>query len=170
MMGVILAAILSSSMCSIDSQMLATSSALTEDIYRALFRKQASQQELIWVGRITVFLSAGAALYIARVPAQGMMGLVSFAWAGLGSTFAAAIVLSLYWKRTTQRGVVIGMLVGCLTALCWRWIGLSAVIYEILPGTVLSALGVVIGSLCDKKPSQAVLDEYKEYQRLLAVS
>lgn len=170
MMGIILAAILSSSMCSIDSQMLAASSALTEDIYRALFRKRASQSELVWVGRLTVFLSAGVALYIARVPAQGIMGLVAFAWAGLGSTFAAPVVLSLYWCRTTQRGVVMGMLMGCFTALLWRWLGLSDFLYEILPGTLLSTLGVILGSLWGKKPSQAVLDEYRQYQKLLDIS
>ncbi len=168
MMGIILAAILSSSMCSIDSQMLAASSALTEDIYRALFRKKASQKELVWIGRITVFLSAGAALYIARVPAQGIMGLVAFAWAGLGSTFAAPVVLSLYWRGTTQRGVVMGMLLGCFTALLWRFAGLSDIVYEILPATILSTLGVWLGSLWGEKPSQAVLAEYRQYEKLLA--
>lgn len=166
-MGIILAAILSSSMCAIDSQMLAASSALTEDIYRALFRPKATQQELVWVGRFTVFLTAAVALYIARVPAKGMMDLVAFAWAGLGSTFGASVVLSLYWKRSTQRGIVIGMLLGCLTAFGWRWAGLSVYLYEIVPGTALSALGIIVGSLWDRRPKLSILAEYAQYECLL---
>ncbi len=168
-MGVILAAILSSSMCSIDSQMLAASSALTEDIYRALFRKRATQKELVWMGRITVFFIAGAALYIARVPTQGIMGLVAFAWAGLGSTFSAAVVLSLYWSRTTRNGVVIGMVLGFTTAIVWRWCGLSQVLYEILPATFVSFVGVIAGSLLDKPPAKAILDAHQRYREALSV-
>ncbi len=169
-MGIILAAILSSSMCSIDSQMLAASSALTEDIYRALFRRRATQKELVWIGRMTVFFIAGAALYIARVPAQGIMGLVAFAWAGLGSTFSAPIVLSLYWSRTTRNGVVLGMVLGFSTAIIWRWCGLSAYLYEILPATLASFVGVIVGSLLDKAPTKAILDAHARYREALLKS
>ncbi len=169
-MGIILAAILSSSMCSIDSQMLAASSALTEDIYRALFRKRATQKELVWMGRMTVFFIAGAALYIARVPAQGIMGLVAFAWAGLGSTFSAPVVMSLYWSRTTRNGVVIGMVLGFGTAIVWRCCGLSEVLYEILPATFVSFVGVIAGSLLDKPPAKAILDAHQRYREALKAS
>ena len=169
-MGIILAAILSSSMCAIDSQMLAASSALTEDIYRALFRPRAAQRELMWVGRGTVFLIAGVALYIARIPSQGIMGLVAFAWAGLGATFAAPLVLSLYWRRTTARGAVVGMLLGCLTAMLWRYLGLSSIVYEILPATALSFVGVIVTSLLDHEPKAAVLKMYAQYEDALKAS
>jgi sodium/proline symporter len=164
-MGIILAAILSSSMCAIDSQMLAASSALTEDFYRSMFRRNASQKELIWIGRLTVIFIAAAAITIARKPSQSIMDLVSFAWAGLGATFAAAVVLSLYWKRTTRNGIVVGMLLGGTTAILWRYVGFSDFMYEILPGVIVSTLGIVITSLLDKKPHHIILVEFdKVYQ------
>jgi sodium/proline symporter len=166
-MGIILAAILSSSMCAIDSQMLAASSALTEDFYRTILRKNATQRELIWVGRITVVFIAVIAIYVARKPSQSIMDLVAFAWAGLGATFGAAVVLSLYWKRMTRNGAVAGMLLGGLTVIVWRALGLSDLMYEILPGVMASYLGVIIISLLDKDPQQDIVREFLKVDRLV---
>lgn len=165
-MGVILAAILSSSMCAVDSQMLAASSALTEDIYHAMIRKKASQKELVWVGRITVGIAALVSLYLARKPSQSIMDLVSFAWAGLGATFGATMILSLFWKRTTKNGVVVGMITGALTAILWRSLGYSSFLYEILPGFVLSFIAIVWVSHLDKPPSQNIQEEFEKVARL----
>lgn len=165
-MGIILAAILSSSMCAIDSQMLAASSALTEDFYRAIFRKNASQHELMWVGRLTVILLAAVSLYIAHTPRQSIMVLVSFAWAGLGATFGPVIILSLFWKRTTRNGVIAGMIVGSMTAIVWRSMGLSDVMYEILPAFSGSFLAVVVASVLSEKPNAEILQEFEKVREL----
>lgn len=158
--GIILAAILSSSMCSVDSQMLAASSALTEDIYRALFRRKASQRELMWIGRGAVALIALIAIFIAGKKSHSIMQLVAFAWAGLGATFGAAVVFSLFWRRCTRNGVVAGMLVGALTVLVWRFLGFNVYMYELLPGFILSSLAVVIVSHFDKRPAPEILAEF----------
>lgn len=161
-MGIILAAILSSSMCAIDSQMLAASSALTEDFYRIIVHRNASQQELVWVGRITTAIIAGVGIYIARDPRQSIMGLVEFAWSGLGATFGAAVVLSLFWKRTTRNGVAIGMLCGGLTVILWELAGYTKAMNAILPGVIASYLGVILTSLLDKKPDDEILQEFEK--------
>lgn len=165
-MGIILAAILSSSMCAVDSQMLAASSALTEDFYRSMFRQDASQKELVWVGRLTVAITALVAIYLARKPSQSIMDLVSFAWAGLGSTFAAAVVLSLFWKRATKNGIVVGMIAGALTVIIWRNLGLSSMMYEILPGTIVSFICAILVSLWDTPPPKQVLAEFDHVKEL----
>jgi sodium/proline symporter len=165
-MGLILAAILSSSMCAIDSQMLAASSALTEDFYRALFRRNASQKELVWIGRLTCILIAGVGIYLARVPKQSIMELVEYAWAGLGATFGAAMVLSLFWKRTTRNGIVVGMVLGAVTVVVWHTLGYDAHMNAILPGTIMSYLGVVGISLWDKPPSAEIISEFEKVLHL----
>lgn len=166
--GIILAAILSSSMCAIDSQMLAASSALTEDVYRVFFARTASQKELVWVGRFTVFMVAAIAVYIARKPNQSIMDLVAFAWAGLGATFAGPVVCSLYWKRTTRNSIVVGMLLGAGVVIGWKISGLDKIIYGILPGTVASFLGIMVVSLGEKKlPSAEVLQEFEAVAKLV---
>lgn len=165
-MGIILAAILSSSMCAIDSQMLAASSAITEDFYRSMFRRNATQKELVWIGRVTVAVIALAGIYIASEPRQSIMELVSFAWAGLGATFGPAMILSLFWRRTTRNGVVIGMFLGGITVIVWRTLGLTEFLYDILPGFMISFLGVYLGSLWDKPPSAEVLNEFDQVKKL----
>lgn len=164
--GIILAVILSSSMCAIDSQMLAASSALTEDFYRTILRRHASQKELMWVGRLTVILIAGCAIYIARQPSQSIMDLVAFAWAGLGSTFGASVILSLYWKRCTRNGIIFGMLAGGLTAIIWRSFHFHTYINEIIPGFIASFIGVYVGSILEKHPSAEILHEFEKVREL----
>lgn len=165
-MGIILAAILSSSMCAVDSQMLAASSALTEDVYHVIFRRQASQRELVWVGRFTVSIIAGIAIFLARTPSQSIMHLVSFAWAGLAATFAAPVVSSLFWKRSTRNGIVAGMLAGGITVIVWHILGWSVYLYAILPGVIASSLSVVVFSLLDKKPSAEIIQEFEKVRDL----
>lgn len=159
-MGIILAAILSSSMCAVDSQMLAASSAITEDIYRSMFRPKASQRELMWVGRGTVGLIAVVAILIAAKQTHSIMELVAFAWAGLGATFGAPVVFSLFWKRCTRNGIVVGMLLGAATVILWRFSAWHTEMYELLPGFFMSSLGVVITSLLDKAPASEITVEF----------
>ncbi|MFM8454767.1 MAG: sodium/proline symporter PutP [Gammaproteobacteria bacterium] len=167
MMGIILAAILSSSMCAIDSQMLAASSALTEDLYRAILNPKASQKQLVWIGRLTVGFIAAVSIYIAQAGQESIMDLVSFAWAGLSSTFGPAIVLSLFWERTTKKGVVWGMCLGMFTVLSWRFFDLKNLfpilkdVYEILPGNLLGLLGVFLGSVLDQKPDPKIIEQFR---------
>jgi len=166
-MGIILAAILSSGMCAIDSQMLAASSALTEDFYHTILRRNATQKELVWVGRITTGIIAGIGIYIARDPQQSIMNLVEFAWSGLGATFGASVVLSLFWKRTTRNGVVVGMILGSLTVIIWQLLGYTEWMNAILPGVITSYLGVIITSILDKAPSEEIIREFEKVEKLV---
>src|SRR5699024_6629143 len=96
--GILLAAILSAIMSTIDSQLLVSSSAVAEDFYKAIFRRNASDQELVWVGRIATLVIALIATIIAINPESSVLELVSYAWAGFGAAFGPIIILSLYWK------------------------------------------------------------------------
>jgi len=165
--GIIMAAILSSCMCAVDSQMLAASSALTEDVYRALFRPLATQQELMWMGRLAVVVIAAAAIALSLTPSKTIMDLVSFAWAGLGATFGPTVVLSLFWERMSRKGAIWGMLIGAGTVIIWRILGLELWLYSILPGSVFSLVAVVMASLLDKEPSDAVRQQFRKAHSIL---
>jgi sodium/proline symporter len=146
--GCILAAILSAIMCAIDSQMLASSSALTEDIYHAFIRQKASQKELVLVGRLSVGIIACVAIALAWKQGTAVLHLVAFAWAGLGSSFAAPVVMSLFWPRMTKEGAAAGIAVGLVTSLIWpAYLAEILPIYQIVPGIGLSLLAVVVTSL-----------------------
>jgi sodium/proline symporter len=165
--GLILSAILAAVMSTADSQLLVTSSAITEDIYRANFNRNASDQQLLWVSRLAVIGVAAIAYFIALDPEASVLELVSYAWAGFGATFGPVIILSLYWSRMTQRGALAGILAGGLTVLIWKQInGGIFDLYEIVPGFIAGMVSVVIVSRYDRKPPAEVVQEFSEVVNL----
>ncbi len=160
--GILLAAILAAIMSTADSQLLVTSSALTEDLYRVIIRPQATDRELVWVSRGTVVGVAILACSIALKPESSVLDLVSYAWAGFGSAFGPLVLISLYWKRMTYNGAVAGIIGGGLTVLVWKHLeGGIFGLYEIVPGFVISALCIVLFSLVGKPPGKSALDQFR---------
>jgi len=164
--GLVMAAILSSTMCAIDSQMLASSSALTEDLYHVIVRPQASNKELMWVGRAGVMLISIVAISLALKPDSTVLNLVGFAWAGLAATFAVPVVMSLFWRQTTSMGVVWGMALGAITVVICKFM-LTLPVYEILPGILMSFVGVRLGSRLSKPPLPEVLAQYDHVKTII---
>ena len=166
--GVLLSAILAAVMSTLSCQLLVCSSALTEDFYKAFLRKDASQAELVWVGRAMVLLVAVIAIALAANPQNRVLGLVSYAWAGFGAAFGPVVILSLVWKRMTRNGALAGMLIGALTVILWKNFLAHLGLYEIIPGFIFATLGIVLFSLLDKAPSASMLKRFaaaeREYQ------
>ena len=164
--GILLSAILAASMSTADSQLLASSSAFSSDLYKPVFRKKAGDKEMLWVGRGIVALISVVAFLIAINPnTGGIMGLVSCAWGAFGAAFGPAIILSLYWKRFTYKGAVAGIITGFAVDAFWYCCFSGSVaklcicntgLYEIIPGFALSLGACVLFSLLDKEPSKEV--------------
>src|SRR5690606_31466013 len=95
------------------------STTLTEDLYKSFLRKNASQKELIWVGRGMVLVIALIAISLAINPNSEVLGLVGYAWAGFGAAFGPLIILSLFWKRVTIYAAIVGLVIGSLTVMVW---------------------------------------------------
>jgi sodium/proline symporter len=154
--GILLAAILSAIMSTVDSQLLVCSSALAEDFYKSLFRRQAGPRELVWIGRASVIGVALIATWIALDPGSFVLDLVAYAWAGFGAAFGPVIILSLFWRRMTRNGALAGILVGAVTVIVWKNLGADTAavfeVYEILPGFVLATAAVFVVSLLGRSP------------------
>lgn len=161
--GILLSAILAATMSTADSQLLVASSAISEDIYKAFFRKNASEKELMLVSRVTVLGVALIAVFMAMDPESSIFELVAHAWAGFGAAFGPAILFSLFWKKTNKTAVLVSILVGGAIALLWPYLPKTVTfgIYEIIPGFLASMLIIIIGSLAGKEPSKEILDEFE---------
>ena len=158
--GLLLAAILAAIMSTADSQLLVCSSAFTEDVYRTLGRRSASQTELVLVGRLAVILVSLVAFAIALDPQTLVLELVAYAWAGLGAAFGPAVVLSLYWARMTGLGALAGVLTGGLTVVAWKQLeGGLFDLYEIVPGILGSTLAIYAVSALTQGGTTARLAE-----------
>jgi len=164
--GVILAAILAAVMSTLSCQLLVCSSTLTEDLYKAFLRKNASQKELVWVGRLMVLAIAVLAIILASNPNSKVLGLVAYAWAGFGAAFGPLIILSLFWKRMTLNGAIMGIIVGAITVIVWKNTMASTGLYEIIPGFILSFVSIVVVSLLEKAPSHEVLQRFEQADQL----
>lgn len=159
--GILLSAILAAVMSTLSCQLLVCSSAITEDLYKAFFRKHASQRELVWVGRLMVLVVALVAIALAANPDNRVLGLVSYAWAGFGAAFGPVVLLSVMWSRMTRNGALVGMIIGAVTVIVWKqfaWFNL----YEIIPGFIFATLGIVVVSLIGKAPSKTMIERFEK--------
>ncbi|MGD6817950.1 sodium/proline symporter PutP [Metabacillus sp. 84] len=167
--GFLLSAILAAIMSTISSQLLVTSSALTEDFYKTFFKRNASDKELVLIGRLAVLVVAIISILLSLKPSGTILDLVGNAWAGFGSAFGPAILLSLYWRRMTKWGALAGMITGAGVVLIWLTIpGLTDVLYEMIPGFFMSLIAVIVVSLMTAKPSEKVIDSFTEMETVLA--
>ena len=162
--GFLLAALLAAIMSTISSQLLVSSSSLTEDFYRIYLRREASQKELVAVGRISVLLVALLAIWLAYDPDNTILGLVGNAWAGFGAAFGPVVILALTWPRLTRDGALAGILVGAATVLFWIYAPiladgatLSSLLYEIVPGFILGGIAAILVSLVGAPPPESVV-------------
>lgn len=168
--GIFLCAILAASMSTADSQLLAASSSVSLDIYKGIFKKNASEKEVLTVGRLVVFLIALIALFLSLNPESSIFGLVSYAWAGFGATFGPLVLLALYWKGTTAKGAIAGMILGGITVVVWRQIPATVApifgLYEIVPGFLICLISAIVVSLCDKNKDPEMLAEFENYKKM----
>ncbi len=170
--GLFLAAIIAASMSTADSQLLASSSAFSSDIYKAAIKKDASDKELLWIGRIAVAVILIFAVLIALFAGQDIMSLVSAAWSIFGAAFGPVVLLSLFWKRFNYVGACSGIISGFVVSILWmilfnfEYYGFTSVIantnlYEIIPGFVVGLIVSVIVSKLTKEPSKEVIELFE---------
>ncbi|MTE23700.1 sodium/proline symporter PutP [Microbacterium sp. ZXX196] len=151
--GLVLSAVLAAIMSTISSQLIVSSSALIEDIARLVFKKTVSEKLLVWLGRIAVLVIAVIAIAIAFDSEATVLELVGFAWAGFGAAFGPIVLLSLFWRRFTAAGAIVGMISGAVVAWVWGQYlsGGFFDLYEIVPGFVVNLVLAVVVSLATYK-------------------
>ncbi|MBP5313686.1 MAG: sodium/proline symporter [Eggerthellaceae bacterium] len=165
--GLVVCGILAASMSSASSYLLITGSAVAENIYRGIFKKEATDAQVLIINRITLAVVLLFGIFVAYDENSVIFTVVSYAWAGLGASFGPLTILALYWRRMTKEGAIAGMLTGTIVVLVWhnliKPLGGVFGIYELLPAFILSAIAIIVVSLLTKEPEQAVLDDFDHY-------
>lgn len=153
--GILISGAIAAMMSTADSQLLVSTSALSEDVYHQMINKNASQKRLVTLSRLATLAIGIIAFILAITAKEFVYDLVLYAWAGLGAAFGPGLLLTLWWKGTSKWGVFAGMVVGTVTVIVWKNVPvLDNLIYEIIPGFVFAFLSVVIVSLITKKQVQ----------------
>ena len=165
--GMILAGILAATMSTADSQLLAASSAFSENLLQDVFGIKLTAKQTMLVARLTVIVIAVVAVFLAADPNSSVFAIVSFAWAGFGATFGPAILFSLFWKGSNRQGVLAGLVTGGIMVFVWKFlvrpIGGIFGLYELLPAFLCNCAAVVIVSLLTRGPDDAVKAQFEEY-------
>ncbi|MBQ6454616.1 MAG: sodium/proline symporter [Eggerthellaceae bacterium] len=165
--GVVVCGILAASMSSASSYLLITGSSVAENIYRGIFKKNATDNQVLVVSRITLVVVLLFGIFVAFDENSSIFGVVSYAWAGLGASFGPLMLFSLYWRRTNKYGAVAGMLGGAAMVLIWhnliKPIGGIFGIYELLPAFLTSCILIVLVSKLTKEPDASVYAEFDTY-------
>ena len=165
--GFLISAILAAIMSTISSQLLVTSSSLTEDIYKSFVKRTATDKELVFFGRLSVLIVAIIALFLSWEKNSTILNLVGYAWAGFGASFGPLILLSLFWKRMNRWGALAGIIGGAVTVIAWSFFGLSDILYEIIPGFGVSLLAIILVSLLTAKPKEDIEGQFDEFKELM---
>lgn len=162
--GFVMAGILAATISSSDSYLLIAASAFSKNVYQGIFKKNASDKQVMTVSRITLLVIALIAIVIALDEDSVIFSIVSFAWAGFGATFGPLVLFSLFWKRTNRAGAVAGMVGGAAMVFFWKLciskLGGAFGIYELLPAFIFSSLCIVIVSLLTKAPSKEIEEDF----------
>ncbi|MBT1166773.1 sodium/proline symporter PutP [Bifidobacterium simiarum] len=165
--GVVVSGIFAASMSSSSSYMIIAGSAVAENIYRGIFRRNATDRQVMWVARATILVVFVFGCLVAADQNSSIFQVVSYAWAGLGASFGPLMLFSLYWRRTNRQGAVAGMVVGALTVFAWNLfvkpLGGIFGIYELLPAFIVSSLAIVVVSLLTEAPAREITDTFDHY-------
>lgn len=164
--GLILSGIMASTMSTADSQLLAASSSVSQDILVSFFHIRLKEKNLIRIARVSLLIIAVIAVFIAWNPNSSVFRIVSFAWAGFGAAFGPLMLFSLFWRRTNRYGALAGMVVGGAMIFIWKFLirplGGVLDIYELLPAFILSAIAIVVVSLITPAPEKEITDVFDQ--------
>lgn len=167
--GVILAGILAATMSTADSQLLAASSSVSQNLFADFFGFNMNERKSMIVARGTVLAIAALGVVFASNPNSSVFEIVSFAWAGFGATFGPVVLAALFWKRSNKEGALSGMIVGAITIFVWKYVvrpmGGPWDVYELLPAFLLACITIIVVSLITAAPSKDIEEEFQSYKR-----
>ena len=165
--GIVFAGILAATMSTADSQLLAASSSISEDIVQSFFKIKLSEKTRMIIARITIICIAIVAIIWARKEGS-VFSIVSFAWAGFGATFGPLMLLALFWKRSNKYGALAGLIAGGVMIFVWKYaiapMGGILNIYELLPAFIIALVVNVVVSLITPAPGKEITDEYESIE------
>ena len=162
--GVILAGILAATMSTADSQLLAASSSVSQNLFAEFFGVKFTAKQGMLVARGTMVVISLVAMFLARDPNSSVFRVVSFAWAGFGAAFGPIVLFALFWRRSNQWGALAGMLAGGAMVFIWKYLiapmGGAWAIYELLPAFIVASIAIVVVSLLTAPPEQSVTETF----------
>ncbi|HOY32108.1 MAG TPA: sodium/proline symporter [Bacteroidales bacterium] len=118
--GLLLSGAISAMMSTASSEIIVSSSSITEDMYGNLALRKKSGKKLLTLNRLVTLGVGLLAFVLALTVKDSVYGLVSYAWSGIGSSFGPALLLILFWKRISRAGVIASLISGTAGTIVWK--------------------------------------------------
>ena len=162
--GLVFAGILACTMSTSDSQLLAASSSMSENILKGVFNIKMSDKSSMLAARVVLLIIAACGIVLAWDQNSSVFRVVSFAWAGFGAAFGPVMLTALFWKRSNRWGAIAGLITGAVMVFVWKFViapvgGIFA-IYELLPAFIAALAAIIIVSLITGAPEKEITDEF----------
>ncbi|NQV42606.1 MAG: sodium/proline symporter [Candidatus Marinimicrobia bacterium] len=143
--GIFISGAIAAMMSTADSQLLVSTTVLTEDLIGNFFQQLKNRFDLLAIGRVLTILIGVLAFYLAWQSTALVFEMVSYAWGGLGASFGPALLLTLWWKGISKTGVIAGMISGTLFTIIdlfggWVTVRFSAFIIAFVAVYIFSIL------------------------------
>ncbi|WP_302806067.1 sodium/proline symporter [Cloacibacillus porcorum] len=152
--GVVLAAVFSAILSTLDSLIMVVSQTVHLDIIEGVFNKKLSDRWATLVGRIVIVSVGICGACIALSNTRMVFWFVLYAWAVMGASFAPPLILGLYWKRVTALGALGGIITGGVVTVLWyNTPFLKEIMYEMLPAALSSTFVTVAVSFMQEAPA-----------------
>lgn len=115
--GLVAAGGLAAALSTADGLLLAIANALSHDIYYKMINPDAPAKQRMVVSRILLVVVAILAAYVASTRPTDIVAMVAWAFSLAAGGLFPALVLGVWWKRTTGQGAVAGILAGFFVTL-----------------------------------------------------
>ncbi|MDE3246887.1 MAG: cation acetate symporter, partial [Acidobacteriota bacterium] len=110
--GLVAAGGLAAALSTADGLLLTISNALVRDLYFQETRRRASPEQRVILTKFTLLTVALSAAFVASLKPSEILPMVSASFSIAASAFVPVMVLGIFWRGTTRRGAVAGMLAG----------------------------------------------------------
>lgn len=139
LIGVSLAALTAAIVASLAGKANSISTIFTLDIYKKYIKKDSTEKQMVWTGRVTIVVALIMAIFLTWSDALGIGGEGGFTFIQKYTGFIspgilAMFLLGMFWKRTTGAAAVVGVVLGFLLSVLFNvyaptWFGPETIFY-----------------------------------------
>tara|TARA_B100000989_G_scaffold170538_1_gene127790 strand:- start:658 stop:2052 length:1395 start_codon:yes stop_codon:yes gene_type:complete len=129
--GIVLAGIFAATMSTADSQILACTASVTNDIL--------SKKNNYLINKLVTLIVTVFVVIIAIEGDKNVFNLVLMSWSTLACCFSPLLIINALKQKVSEFLSIIMMVIPLITLLLWRYFDLNYIIYEVAPG-ILSGI------------------------------
>lgn len=165
LLGLFAATVMAAILSSVSAYVIVASSAFGANIIRH-YGKNMDDKKIVALQRGAVIVISLLA-FLMSLKSDVVFAVALLASAGLGATFGPLVIFSLYSRHVNKTGAILSMISGLLTVIIWYYSGMSAYIYEAIPGILVSSLVLWIATSLSGGPDKESVETYERFIRIL---